>query len=627
MLKLNKQWLCYSALLTITLSSAQAQEVKPELTDGTLIKAVATPPPAQPLPTRALPNNTLVAAMTQPQATKSHSSIFGISSALVTADLQQRLQNDPPPVSLRSGSVELNKVAEILEFYRRRAYQPGWLNDANKPSQLAEQLLTVIDQAEQEGLRTSFYNARNLRNELRSLKIAFAPTPRQIADFDLLLTDTYLSYADHLVSGRIQATQVEEYWKLEPRSLDIVSSLQHALVRRDIDSSLAELISPHPGYKRLRKALSDYRELAAQGGWNTIRDGSKLVIGDRSERVRQLRQRLQATEAEFLAPLPVATTKLAAETTGTDTAETTGGSDTSPLTLFNDDLFDSSLEQAVIAFQERHGLNPDGVVGPNTLSALNVPVSQRIREIEVNLERLRWLPASLGERYIEVNVPAYKLQVIENGKSVLDARVIVGRDERQTPIFTGDMSYLVFSPYWYVPRTIMVEDKLPILRKNPYALRKQGIRIFKGSREINPGKVNWWRVNENNFNYSMRQDPGKRNALGGVKFMFPNKHSVYIHDTSSPNLFERSQRAFSSGCVRIDKPVELAEYLLRDTRWDRNDIVKATSRKREKRVELSENIPVHILYWTAWVDDAGKVQFRDDIYQRDTQLAKLLYSN
>ncbi|MCB1811821.1 MAG: L,D-transpeptidase family protein, partial [Candidatus Competibacteraceae bacterium] len=221
----------------------------------------------------------------------------------------------------------------------------------------------------------------------------------------------------------------------------------------------------------------------------------------------------------------------------------------------------------------------------------------------------------------------YQLRLVEQGEDKLKARVIVGRSKRPTPIFSADMSYLVFSPYWYVPRTIMVEDKLPILRKNPYALRKQGIRIFSGNREIDPGSVNWSNVSKRSFSYSMRQDPGKYNALGDIKFMFPNQHSVYIHDTSSPRLFERDQRAFSSGCVRIDSPVELAEYLLRDTKWDRDTIVKASQRGRERRVDLQTKVPVYMLYWTSWVDSDGTVQFRDDIYDRDTALAQALFSS
>ena len=613
MLMKKKWWL--SILLTLALPSAVAHAQ--ELPLSTNPEPSVTTPESPVTDSESLTDAPNVAAVLAPATGNISSAGFGISTAQITADLQQRLQNEPPPEQLSAGEIALTKVPELLEFYRRRAYQPSWINDANKPSQLAEQLLDAVNTAEQNGLRPAFYNATELRDVMRSLKIAFAPTPRQLANFDLLLSDTYFTYAAHILAGRLSANQVEQYWKLEPRSMDLVSHLQGALVKRDIAASLDALSSPHPGYASLRNVLSEYREQAEAGGWPRVPEAAKLELGARGEAVKQLQARLQASgDLEAL----TAVTTPSSEEAGNTIAATEPKSPPQA-------VFDNTLQEAVMRFQERHGLAADGVVGPNTLAALNVPIEQRIREIELNLERFRWLPASLGERYIEVNIPAYQLKVVENDQNVLTARVIVGRDDRPTPIFTSDMSYLVFSPYWYVPRTIMVEDKLPILRKRPYSLRKQGIRIFSGSREIDPGKVRWSRVNEKNFSYSMRQDPGKHNALGGIKFMFPNQHSVYIHDTSSPNLFKRDKRAFSSGCVRVDSPVELAEYLLQSTDWNRDKIIKASNRKREQRVELPSKIPVHLLYWTAWVDADGTVQFREDIYDRDAQLAQAFFSS
>jgi len=547
--------------------------------------------------TRLLTPNVAAAPAAAVNTASSTSSLFGIAMTQITADLQQRLQQETPPEKLQAGTTELAQVPLLLDFYRRRAYQPAWLNDAGKPSQQAEQLLQAVNDSEQHGLRPIFYNFDSFRTALRSIKIAFAPTPRQLSDFDLLLTDTYFQLADHLLSGRLQPTEVERYWKLQPRQTDLVSNLQQALIQRDIADGLATLLSPHPGYARLRQALSEYRELALAGGWPQVATATKLELGKRGIAIQQLRQRLRASD------------------------DLTGPAAIDP------NLFDETLLQAVQRFQHRHGLKEDGVVGPKTLGELNVSIAQRIREMELNLERWRWLPEQLGERYIEVNIPAYQLRVVEQGKPVLESRVVVGRSKRPTPVFSADMSYLVFSPYWYVPRTIMVEDKLPILRRSPYALRKQGIRIFSGGREIDPGSVNWSNVSKRNFSYSMRQDPGRRNALGDIKFMFPNQHSVYIHDTSSPRLFERDKRAFSSGCVRTDKPIELAEYLLQNTEWDRDTILKASKRGRERRIDLPTKIPVHLMYWTAWVDEDGLVQFREDIYQRDIALAQALFAS
>jgi murein L,D-transpeptidase YcbB/YkuD len=294
----------------------------------------------------------------------------------------------------------------------------------------------------------------------------------------------------------------------------------------------------------------------------------------------------------------------------------------------NDYLFDNALSEAVKRFQRRHGLLEDGVVGGRTLAALNVPVSERVRQIELNLERLRGLPESLGQRYILVNIPDFRMRVVEGDENVLDAEVIVGQPKRPTPVFSGNMSYLVMSPRWHVPYSIAVKDKLPLLRRDPYALYRQGIHIFAANgREVNPGMINWHGVSRRNFPFHLRQEPGSRNALGRIKFIFPNPHQVYLHDTPQTHLFGRSERAFSSGCVRVSKPVELAEYLLKqDPGWSRKKIVSVSEGKHERHVNLPESIPIHLLYWTAWVSEDGVVNFRRDIYGHDKGLAKVLFA-
>nr|MDQ2694533.1 L,D-transpeptidase family protein [Pseudomonadota bacterium] len=275
----------------------------------------------------------------------------------------------------------------------------------------------------------------------------------------------------------------------------------------------------------------------------------------------------------------------------------------------------------------RHGLLEDGVVGPLTQYEMNVPAWERVRQIVLNLERWRWLPEDLGRRFILVNITDYALAVVEDGRRVLESRVVVGRSKRPTPVFTGTLSHLVLNPYWRVPRTIAVEDMLPQLQKDPYALARQNIRVFDAAagREIDPGGVDWSRVNKHNFNFLLRQDPGPGNALGRIKFMFPNRHAVYLHDTSSPRLFNRNRRSYSSGCVRVSKAWDLAEYLLRDDpRWSRETLQAAASGRREKTVHLPQKIPIHLMYWTAWVDDEGLAHFRNDIYKHDETLAQVL---
>ncbi|MBU1708066.1 L,D-transpeptidase family protein, partial [bacterium] len=292
-------------------------------------------------------------------------------------------------------------------------------------------------------------------------------------------------------------------------------------------------------------------------------------------------------------------------------------------------LFDDSLEQAVHKFQRRNGLEDDGVVGPATLEALNVPVEERVHQIEVNLERWRWLPQELGRRHILINVANFELDVNEDNQPVMTMRVVVGRDYRRTPVFTDQMTYLVFSPYWNVPTNIAVQDIVPKIRENSDYLTNQNIKVFRGwgveAKAIDPQTIDWSRITEQNFNYRLRQEPGPLNALGRVKFMFPNKFNVYLHDTPARELFAKTERAFSSGCIRIEKPIELAEYLLRsDPKWTREKIFAVIDKHIEQTVRLPEPLPVHLLYWTAWANEDGSVQFRKDIYSRDKKLYEAL---
>jgi len=293
------------------------------------------------------------------------------------------------------------------------------------------------------------------------------------------------------------------------------------------------------------------------------------------------------------------------------------------------ELFDAALEAAVKRFQDRHGLGSDSVVGAKTLKALAVPVAERIRQIELNLERWRWLPRDLGRRYVLVNIPDFTLQVIEDGSEVLAMRTVVGRSYRRTPVMSDTIKYLVINPYWEVPTTLAVKDKLPEIRKDPEFLARQKFHVYQGwgsdQREIDPAGVDWQRVDGRNFPYRLRQDPGPLNALGRVKFMFPNKFDVYIHDTPSRELFRSPERAASSGCIRVEAALDLAEVLLRPAPdWNREAIAKTIASLETRTVPLPEPIAVHLQYWTAWADAAGTVHFRDDVYERDSRLAAAL---
>jgi murein L,D-transpeptidase YcbB/YkuD len=287
------------------------------------------------------------------------------------------------------------------------------------------------------------------------------------------------------------------------------------------------------------------------------------------------------------------------------------------------------MEHALRRFQRRHGLAADGLVSPATLAALNVPVTARIRQLELNMERWRWLPRELSSRYILVNIANAALEVVEDGRSVLRMRVVVGRPDRRTPVLSARMTALVLSPYWHVPPRITTEDQLPLIRKDPAYLTRQSMTIMQGrgaeARPIDPSTIDWSKMTAETFPYHLRQDPGPHNALGRMKFMFPNRFQVYLHDTPTRGLFAKPVRALSSGCIRLERPIDLAAYILRDDpRWSRDKILAAIEQRTAHVVRLPAPIPVHLVYWTAWIQPDGEVHFRQDIYGDDHALENAL---
>jgi murein L,D-transpeptidase YcbB/YkuD len=343
----------------------------------------------------------------------------------------------------------------------------------------------------------------------------------------------------------------------------------------------------------LEKSLTQYREIAAQGGWPQVPDGRPLLEGDQNDRIPLLRQRLVAS----------------------------GDLDAS---AGQGDHFDGALKEAVQRFQTRHGLAADGTVGAGTMTELNVPISERIRQLTASLERCQPLPPVLEQRHILVNIADFTLKLYEDGKPVLSMPVIVGKTYRQTPVFNGRISSLVLNPTWEVPHSIATKDILPKIKKNPGYLSQMHLRVFQGwkdSAEIDPATINWANLSTNRFPYRLRQDPGATNALGRVKFLFPNPYDVYLHDTPSRELFQKDARTFSSGCIRIAKPLDLAVYLLQGTKLNSMDALNAAiSREKTQQIVIPAPIPVHIVYMTAWVDRDGIIQFRSDIYNRDPAL-------
>ncbi len=347
------------------------------------------------------------------------------------------------------------------------------------------------------------------------------------------------------------------------------------------------------GVHYLQRTLREYIEIKRAGGWPMIAQGPPLRAGAQGSRVEALRRHLKITgDLSFESWAPI-------------------------------DNFDQDLETAVQRFQYRHGLAPDGIVGANTHAAMNISVDDRINQLQINLERWRSIPHDFGSRYLMVNIPGFELRIVENDAVVRKMRVIVGKKRRQTPVMSDRITYLELNPYWNIPRKIFLKDILPRIQEDPEYLVRQGIKVFDGQQreaaELDPVYIDWGEVSYDRFPYRLRQDPSEINALGKVKFMFPNQKGVYIHDTPGKYLFDKQKRTFSAGCVRVQDPLALAEYLLTEQNWDRKKLATIIESGQRKIIVLKNAIPVHLVYYTAWVDEEGEVNFREDIYGKDRQ--------
>ncbi|MGO9953561.1 MAG: L,D-transpeptidase family protein [Dissulfurispiraceae bacterium] len=470
----------------------------------------------------------------------------------------------------------------VESFYKGRNYQPAWSQNGHLVQ--VETLLRAIEDAYGDGLSPDYYHLTRIRALVDKLVQEPAPDSNQLSELDILLTDAFLTLGCHLSAGCVNPVTIETEWFAKSLKVDVSSVLEQALKKKQIREALMELRPQKDIYSRLRLALARYRELSSRADWPSVSAGPSLKKGSKSERVVELRRRLAASG------------DMSAD-------ETTVGNS-----------FDEKVEQSVIIFQKRHGLKPDGVVGRDTLNALNVPLKQRIRQMELNMERLRWILGNIEDRFIVVNIANFRLDVIEHDKSVLSMKVVVGKPYLRTPIFTAKMTYLVINPVWNIPDSIARKEILKKVAQNPHYLAEQNIKTLKRSNAT--GKA---------LPYRFQQEPGPLNALGTIKFMFPNEYDVYLHDTPAKRLFSENVRTFSHGCTRIEKPLELAEYLLRDDpRWSQQELLAAIEKGTEQIVQIPHPLNVHILYLTAWVDESGIVQFRDDIYGRDKRLDEAL---
>ncbi|MBM4335216.1 MAG: hypothetical protein FJ108_04785 [Deltaproteobacteria bacterium] len=516
----------------------------------------------------------------------------GEDPALESEILRARVEQirDDPSFSILGAEFAAKRL--IADLYARRGFTRVW----TAPSS-SDALLRAIRDSAADGLDPEDYLLGALVTAQRAAQAPAASAQVQI-DCDLLLTEALIRLLYHVSFGKVDPKSLDPSWNFTRR---IHESDSAARVQQLIDSgelyARIELAKPqHAMYRGLKAELARHRALAQAGAWPTVSAGPTLEPGASDPRVRELRSRLAAT------------------------------GDLAAIPPIDELVYDEVLVASVEAFQARHGLDVDGRVGRATLEALNAPVGERIEKILVNLERGRWLLHELDPTFVVVNVAGFQVYYLRDREVVWSARAVVGQQYRATPIFRSTMTYLVFNPTWTVPPGILEHDILPEQRRDRSTLARKQLEVIDASgRTVPASAIDWSSATARSFPYLLRQRPGPENAMGRVKFMFPNAHSVYLRDTPSRDLFERSRRAASSGCIRIENPLELAALLLEgQSGWDRAAIERAIESGATRTVTLARPVPVLLAYWTAWVDRNGVLQLRPDIYGSDAKVAKAL---
>ncbi|GAB3786929.1 L,D-transpeptidase family protein [Dyella agri] len=517
--------------------------------------------------------------------------------ALCLLPLASRAQTpDPEAASIRSQVEQLaapagtasTQAGALTDFYRQRQFTPAW----TKPATL-DQLLAALADTVSDGLDPEDYGLSRLK-AMRAALDSGQASPAQRARFDLYASDAYLAALVQLYRGKVAPATLDPQWNFEARPLDPAQGLQAAIDAVD-SGQVAELFArarpQNPLYGRLRDALVQLRTVAQRGGWPELPDGPTLKSGMQDARVPLLRQRLVAGNY-----LP------ADEATG--------------------EHYDAAVHAAVKRFQQDQYLAVDGSVGAATRAALNVSVNQRIDQLRVNLERARWLLHQVHGNFVVVDIAGYKVSYYKDGKPAWSSRVQVGKPYRSTPVFKSRITYMTLNPTWTVPPTILKNDILPKVRANPGYLAANRIRVLDSKGQpVPPQSVNW----NNPRGIVLRQDAGPGNALGRLVIRFPNPYAVYLHDTPHQALFDANRRDFSSGCIRVEHPRELAVLLLDDpAKWDKAALDRAIDTDKTQTVNVARPVPLLLAYWTVDLHDDGRPSFRPDIYERDGKLLAAL---
>ena len=510
--------------------------------------------------------------------------------------IEQKISHDLELAPILQGNTINQSAKTLADFYCRRSWLPAWFHDGTLLSSVTK-LLEIIGKADEEGLSPNDYHYDTITNLLYFSEEPSSPLMNEIiADLDILLTDAYQSYASHLLWGK---SGYGKEFALAPAASDDELSLLFLEIPEEsqLEETMTGFIPPHPEYAQLKQLLISYRQIETEGGWPAI-TGKTLAKGNKGTRVASLKRRLYLTgELEQITP-------------------------------GHEDLFDTDLEKAVRLFQKTQNLKESGTANTETLKLMNIPVTKRIQQIRMDMERWRWMPRNL-DRYILVDIPDFSMKVVENGETVLQMKTIVGKTKNPTPIFSGNLSIVELNPTWNIPVSIIRNEIVPETKKDPSYITRQRIKIYRDWRskspEILPDSLDWDTIDAQKFPYRLVQDSGPSNSLGRVKFLFPNIHDIYMHDTPSRYLFKRKDRAFSHGCIRLEHPVNLAEYLLKEGhKWNREQIQKKINTGQTTKITLDNPIPVYITYFLVGIDDSGYPSFRKDFYEYNVLLEKAM---
>lgn len=521
----------------------------------------------------------------------------GCSRAPAAEEVSENLRTTVATLGNGSAAVRNVPLLErkaVTTFYEARKYRRAWDLGSGDADRVAEAIRGIA----RDGLDPEDYHLQTIETMIQERKDG--ANAELDANLDLLLTDAVAAMVDDVRYGRVRPSTLNPKWNVNPRqgAPPLHEELESIAGSRDLKQALESRRHDHFIYQGLMGALEQLRAVAANGGWPKVQPGKAIKPGATDPRIPAVRARLAAT-----GELP-------------ENADLTST------------RYDPELRRAVELFQTRHRLDATGVIGKETMGAMNVSAARRVDQVRANLERARWILGGLTSDFLLVNLPAFKAYLIRGGTNVWEARTMIGQEARQTPTFRARMQTVVFNPDWTVPPTILEEDVIQGIREGRDMLAEKNLDVLDANgNAVDPASIDWHSVDPENFPYTLRAPPGDGNALGRLKFEFPNPYLIYLHDTPSKELFEADKRTFSSGCIRIQNAKEFAEQILGPQGWDPGRIQEMIDAGETKRVAIENQIPVLIVYWTVSVGRSGEVRYMQDIYDLDQPLIAALDGN